>query len=79
MFVTPVFWPPSQLDQRGLANSILVNWNPLHHFVDILRSPLLGNVPDLLTYKVVFGFTVVGWAFTLWVFEKNRTKIIYWT
>lgn len=78
MFVTPVFWPPSQLDQRGLGHLVLVDWNPLHHYVDILRSPLLGNVPDMLTYKVVLGFTIFGWIFTYWVFQKNRTKIIYW-
>ena len=77
MFITPIFWPPSQLGNRPLA-LLLVDFNPLYHFVNIFRAPLLGQVPEILSYTVVLGLTVVGWAVTFIVFSRYRHRIIYW-
>lgn len=40
MFVTPIFWEPKQLGDRFAR---FVDFNPLYHYVDIVRSPLLGT------------------------------------
>jgi len=75
MFVTPIFWSPEQLGSRRNA---FVNYNVLYHFVDILRAPLLGKVPEDLSYHVVLGVTVIGWVLTVFVLSRFRRRIPYW-
>lgn len=75
MFVTPVFWSPAQLGERG---DWFVKYNVLYHFVDILRAPLLGKAPDNFSYYVVLGATVIGWALTFFVLSRVRHRIPYW-
>lgn len=75
MFVTPIFWAPNQLGERFLA---FVDYNVLYHFVDILRSPLLGRPPGHLSWVVAVVVTVVGWSATLYLFSRFRRRVPYW-
>jgi len=77
MFVTPIFWPEKQLG-HGIKAHILVNGNPLYHFVTIVRQPLIGEEPKLLSWLVVIGITIVGWLLTLYVMSRKRRKLIFW-
>lgn len=77
MFITPIFWPPEQLGNRPIA-TLLIDFNPLYHFVNIFRAPLLGEMPAMLSYMVVLGITVAGWILTVAVFSRCRHRIIYW-
>lgn len=74
MFVTPVFWFSSQIGARAS----LVNYNVLFHIIDVIRSPLMGRAPALLSYEVDVGFAIIGWAFTLAVYARFRRRIAYW-
>ena len=49
-FVTPVFWDYQQVaaDRR-----YIVDYNVLFHFIEIVRAPLLGQVPSARNYLVV--------------------------
>jgi ABC-type polysaccharide/polyol phosphate export permease len=75
MFVTPIFWKPEQL---GARSAIFVDINPLYHYVDVVRSPLLGHAPSLLSWEVVAAGTVVGWAVTLFCYSRFRRRLPYW-
>ena len=75
MFITPIFWSPDQLTGRA---KILVDYNPLYHYVDIVRSPLLGKVPSVWTWSLVVLMTVAGWSITLYLFSRFRRRIPYW-
>jgi lipopolysaccharide transport system permease protein len=74
MFVTPVFWFSSQLGAR----SSLINYNLLFHLIEVVRAPLLGQVPSLLNYEVDLAMMVVGWAVTLMFYARFRRRIAYW-
>ena len=63
MFVTPIFYAPNQL-QGAMAR--IVEFNPLYHYVEIARLPLLGLAPSLYSYVVTIGGTIFGWLATLW-------------
>jgi len=73
-FVTPVFWSPTLLQGRPL----IVEGNVLYHFLEVVRGPLLGQVPSTLTYGIVSGVTVVGWTAGLLMFQRFRNRIAYW-
>jgi ABC-type polysaccharide/polyol phosphate export permease len=75
-FVTPVFWPPELL--TGATRYVFVDFNPLYHFIDIVRSPLLGQVPSLASYLFVVSVTVLGWTMTYLLFAKFRKRIAFW-
>ncbi len=76
MFVTPVFWSPSQIS--GRAATILVDLNPLVHYIEIVRKPLLGTPASALNWKMVFLGTIIGWCLTLFIYSRFRRRVAYW-
>lgn len=75
LFLTPIFWQPSQLTGR---TAILAKLNPLYHLVSIIRDPLLGKAPEPLTWVAVLVMAVVGWSVTIYMMTKFRHRIVYW-
>jgi ABC-type polysaccharide/polyol phosphate export permease len=61
MFVTPIFWISSQLGERGQR---FIQLNYMYHLVEIMRSPMLGKAPSLLSYEVTIGGALLGWLIT---------------
>ncbi|MGE5538015.1 MAG: ABC transporter permease [Gemmatimonas sp.] len=74
MFVTPIFWYSHQLG----AQAYLMNYNVLYHIIEVVRDPLLGQVPPMLSYNVDIGLAVVGWSVTLFLYARFRPRIAYW-
>ena len=69
-------WPPEDL--RGPAHTIFVDLNPLYHFIVLVRSPLLGQVPEAESYIAVILMTIAGsWA-GYRMFSYFRKRIAYW-
>jgi ABC-type polysaccharide/polyol phosphate export permease len=74
LFVTPVFWSPEQLGNHPM----LVQANILFHLVDVVRTPLLGHAPALLSYIVIILLAIVGWVATFDVYSRFRRRLPYW-
>jgi ABC-type polysaccharide/polyol phosphate export permease len=75
IYVTPIFWLPEQL---GPDFAPFVDYNPLYHWIDLIRAPLLGSAPQLWSYTFVGICTVVGWAVTFFFFARFRSRLAYW-
>jgi ABC-type polysaccharide/polyol phosphate export permease len=75
MFVTPVFWPK---DLLGHKLAFAADFNPLYHLTTILRDPLLGVTPPLVSWLWVLATLIVGSMLTLWVYGKKRDRMPYW-
>lgn len=75
IYITPIFWLPEQLDARFAP---FVDFNPLYHFIDLVRAPLLGDAPRLWSYVFVGIGTILGWAFTFMFFARFRSRLAYW-
>jgi ABC-type polysaccharide/polyol phosphate export permease len=75
MFLTPIFWTPSQLTGRAAT---LANLNPLYHLIAVVREPMLGVAPSVLNWAVVIGGAIFGWVLTVYVMSKFRHRIVYW-
>lgn len=73
-FLTPVMWHPDMLGKHQWAATI----NPLFHFVEIVRQPLIGGHVRLLTWAIILGITLAGSILTLLVFSRFRARIAYW-
>ncbi|MGQ0677501.1 MAG: ABC transporter permease [Rhodospirillales bacterium] len=75
MFLTPIYWSPDQLQGRI---TIIVDANVLYHYVEIVRTPMLGRAPATLSWIVVLTCTVLGWALALLLFSRFRRRLPYW-
>lgn len=75
MFITPIFWPVSQLSGRA---SWVVDINVLYHMIDIVRSPLLGKLAAFHSYFICFVSMIFGWLLVIWLFNKKRHRLVYW-
>jgi ABC-type polysaccharide/polyol phosphate export permease len=77
MLITPLFWPADTL--TGIKRFVFVDLNPLYHVVDVVRAPLIGQVPDTISYGVMIGMTIGGWWLTFVMFKRFRKRIAYWS
>jgi ABC-type polysaccharide/polyol phosphate export permease len=77
MLITPLFWPADTL--TGIKRFLFVELNPLYHVVDVVRAPLIGRVPDVISYGVVIAMTIGGWWLTYAIFSRFRKRIAYWS
>jgi ABC-type polysaccharide/polyol phosphate export permease len=77
MLITPLFWPADTL--TGIKRFVFVDLNPLYHVLDIVRGPLVGRVPDAISYGVMLTMTVGGWWLTFAMFKRFRRRIAYWS
>jgi lipopolysaccharide transport system permease protein len=75
MFVTPIFWFSSQLG--GEARPI-IRYNFMFHLIEVMRAPMLGTAPSLLSYAVTIGGAVIGWTVTFDLYARFRRRIPYW-
>jgi lipopolysaccharide transport system permease protein len=74
MFLTPIMWSPGTLS-RG---AYIVNINPLYHLVEIVRAPMLGQAPSLLSWSVAITLVPIGFAVALYLFSRFRQRVTYW-
>jgi ABC-2 type transport system permease protein/lipopolysaccharide transport system permease protein len=73
-FVSPILWKPEQVPARAL----FVDSNPFFHFLNIVRQPLLGEVPDLSSWVVALALTAASLLLASLCFVRFRRRIAYW-
>lgn len=76
MFITPILWNPSQM--TGIRSMIFVNLNPLHHYINIVRAPLLGDSPNLINWIITLIITFILTTIAFWIFANHKRKLIFW-
>ena len=75
-YLTPVIWMPSLLGPKH--STLLIDFNPFYHFLELIRSPLLGVAPQMQSWIVVSFIALLGWICTLIIFARLRQRIAYW-
>lgn len=75
LFLTPIIWVPGDMGGvRGLAAA----WNPLAHYVEIIRQPLIAGDPGYEHWLWVAPITVIGCVGAFIAFALSRRRIMYW-
>lgn len=75
-YITPIIWLPSLLPAR--ASVMIISGNPLFHILQIVRAPLLNQIPEITSWVVSLTMAAAGWTLSLIIFTKFRNKIAYW-
>jgi ABC-2 type transport system permease protein/lipopolysaccharide transport system permease protein len=73
-FLTPVFWRPEQMQGR----QAFVLLNPFYYMLEMVRMPLLGQMPTPLMWMVSVAMCGVGALVGLVFFARYRRRIAYW-
>ncbi|MEM7198302.1 MAG: ABC transporter permease, partial [Pseudomonadota bacterium] len=73
-FMTPIIWIPSVLGDRAWLAAL----NPFTHMLQIVRAPLMGEMPTLVNYGVVMGLLIVGWVLAVFLLARARHRVAFW-
>ena len=77
--MTPIIWNYQTLiNQGGSRWARVLECNPLLHYVEILRAPLLGAPQHVVHWYVVGGLTLFGWVLAALVMRQYRARVAYW-
>jgi lipopolysaccharide transport system permease protein len=73
----PVSWR-TLLVIHGRDTKPVIYVNYIYHLIEVMRAPMLGQVPSMLTYAVTISGAVVGWFFAFEIYARFRRRIPYW-
>jgi lipopolysaccharide transport system permease protein len=73
-FISGVIWKPSQLG----AQEWVLAFNPFFTLLEVVRAPLLGEVPSLIVWVSALLASVVLCAVSWWTFVRVRGRIAFW-
>jgi len=73
-FITPIFWFPRLLP----ADNWIIAANPLGYFIDLVRSPLLGHLPEVVSWAGSLILFLVSSIFAIVIYRKNSARIVFW-
>jgi ABC-type polysaccharide/polyol phosphate export permease len=73
-FITPIFWFPRLLPE----GSWVVAMNPLAHFVDLVRSPLLGHSPQLISWVGATVTLLLSASIAASLYRAKSGRIAFW-
>jgi lipopolysaccharide transport system permease protein len=74
-FITPILW---KSDMLGGRHRFLADFNPIFHFIEVIRAPLLGTPIRPESWLVAAGLLVVGSTMAILVFARLRARVPYW-
>lgn len=72
MFLTPLFWRSAS----GLRGK-LYTWNPLTHFIEVVRMPIVEGVVPVHSQIVCLGIAGVLWIVAIFLLGRFRKKIVF--
>lgn len=75
-YLTPIIWMPASF--YSTESSYLLDFNPVHHFFEIVREPILGELPSMFSCYISSIISIVGWLLSLLILGAYKKIIIYW-
>lgn len=74
-FITPIMWTPNLLPANM---QWAVQYNPFDHFLNLLRMPLLNQIPSLSSMVVGLSITVVGCLLYAVILNCYKHRVVFW-
>ncbi|WP_241228332.1 galactan export ABC transporter permease subunit Wzm/RfbD [Corynebacterium hylobatis] len=80
-YVTPIVWTTQTLKEQGgdiAQRALLAEINPLFHYMEIIRAPLIGQPLAAYHWWIVLACTAVGLILALLAMKQWRFRVSYW-
>lgn len=73
-FITPVIWVASDVGPRAQ----IANWNPITHYIAIVRDPILHGTVEPFHWWIVIGISSMIAVISVISFIIYRRRIVFW-
>lgn len=73
-YITPIFWHREMLKNHMWVADV----NPIYHMIEIVRAPLLGTLPNTLSWMVTGSLALAMPLLACVAFVHFRHRIIFW-
>lgn len=73
-YVSPIMFRPASL----VRFEWIVDLNPLAYLLQLVRGPLVGEIPSLETWGIAIGMAAIGWTVALLLTGRYLKRIPYW-
>jgi ABC-type polysaccharide/polyol phosphate export permease len=73
-FITPITWFPKLVS----ADSWLVRANLFAHYIDLMRSPMLGRFPEAESWWISMGSMLVLGFLSMLIYINKSDRISFW-
>ncbi|MGJ4170936.1 galactan export ABC transporter permease subunit Wzm/RfbD [Corynebacterium macclintockiae] len=80
-YMTPIVWTTKTLREQGGAvaeRAKIAEINPLYHYLEIVRGPMIGEPVPAYHWGIVLALTVAGLSLALLVMRRWRFRVSYW-
>ncbi|MFC0244377.1 ABC transporter permease [Falsochrobactrum ovis] len=75
-YATPIMWMVKTLPEH--VSRVFIDLNPFYHFIQLVRAPLFGEMPEAVNWIYLLVLAVIGWTFTILFFGRYRWRVAYW-
>lgn len=72
-FISPIIWKPELV-----ANGWWLPLNPFYTLLEVVRAPLLGQIPGDLVYVSAVGYSILFCGASWIVFTRLRGRLAFW-
>jgi lipopolysaccharide transport system permease protein len=73
--ISPILYEPASIPDRAF---LVVALNPFYYLLELVRRPLLGQMPDVGVYLVVVGSAIIAWAASAWINSRYGRYLVFW-
>lgn len=80
-YVTPIVWTTQTLKEQGgeiAQRALLAEINPLFHYMEIIRAPMIGQPLAAYHWWIVLACTAVGLILAMLAMKQWRFRVSYW-
>ena len=75
-YLTPIIWMPKTLPEN--AGFYLLDFNPVYHLIEIVRAPLLGQLPTANDWIISTALGLFGSIVAINFYGTYKRRIAYW-
>lgn len=73
-YATPIFWNYHSVENKYI---FVLKYNPFFYFLEVVRAPLLGEVPPIYYYAILLCVTMAGYILLFILYKKMRKSLSF--
>lgn len=71
--LTPVIWLP---EMASGSRQVFLDYNPMYHYLEVLRDPLINQPIEWINWIVVGALTVAAWLLAMIIFYVDKRRVL---
>ena len=77
-FLSPIIWEEAKLNLASPQIALLLSFNPISIFLELIRNPILGFNPDFDTILIAIIYVIILFIIACNLNHKFSHRVVYW-